>query len=115
MMKFLKRALLAAAALYLLFCSVLYFGQERIIFHPDKLPEDYIFRAGEEVEIGVADGVSLNCLCLNEPESKGVVLYLHGNKGSNRRCLHLAQTLEGNGSHIFMPDYPVFGISDGTI
>ncbi|MFQ5448656.1 MAG: serine aminopeptidase domain-containing protein, partial [Saprospiraceae bacterium] len=111
MMKLLKRAIALAAILYAVLCAGLFLGQERILFHPGKLPEDYVFRAGEEVEIGVDDGVSLNCLWLKEPASKGVILYLHGNKGSNRRCLHQAQTMTGNGYDIFMPDYRGFGKS----
>jgi pimeloyl-ACP methyl ester carboxylesterase len=114
-MKWIKRFSIFIFALYALFCGVLYFSQERIIFNPDKLPEDYDFGAGEQVEIGVDKGVSLNCLWMKEPDAKGVILYLHGNKGSNRRCQHQAETMSGNGYDIFMPDYRGFGKSDGTI
>ena len=50
-----------------LLCGALYFAQERIIFHPDKLGEDYVFTEGEEVELPVAEGISLNCLWMREP------------------------------------------------
>lgn len=114
-MKVLKKLLLFAIVSYILLCGVLYLFQERIIFNPEKLPENYVFQAGEEVEIEVEKGVSLNCLWLKEPESKGVILYLHGNKGANKRCLHQAETMTGNGYDIFMPDYRGYGKSDGEI
>lgn len=114
-MKWLKRLSLFLAALYLVLCAVLFFAQESLIFHPDPLAEDYVFESGEEVELPVDEGISLNCLWIKTPQPKGVILYLHGNKGSNRRCLHQAQTMTGNGFDIFMPDYRGFGKSEGQI
>ncbi|MCC6727352.1 MAG: alpha/beta fold hydrolase [Saprospiraceae bacterium] len=114
-MNWLKSIGIVAVGFYLLVCGVLYFSQEGIIFHPDKLPEDYRFTEGEEVELPVDEGIALNCLWMKEPASKGVILYLHGNKGSNQRCYHQAQTMAGNGYDIFMPDYRGFGKSDGEI
>lgn len=114
-MKWIKRIGIVLFVLYALVCGMLYFSQERIIFHPDKLGEDYVFSEGEEVELPVGEGISLNCLWMKEPASEGVILYLHGNRGSNRRCFHQAQTMAGNGYDIFMPDYRGFGKSDGEI
>jgi pimeloyl-ACP methyl ester carboxylesterase len=114
-MKWLKRLAVLFFFLYAICCGLLYASQERIIFHPDKLSEDYVFDEGEEVELPVADGISLNCLWMKEPESRGVILYLHGNRGSNRRCSHQAETMSGFGYDIFMPDYRGFGKSDGEI
>ncbi len=114
-MKWLKRLGIVLFFIYALVCGLLYFAQERIIFHPDKLPEDYTFTEGEEVELPVEAGISLNCLWMKEPSSKGAILYLHGNRGSNRRCYHQAQSMAGNGYDIFMPDYRGFGKSDGQI
>jgi hypothetical protein len=115
-MKWLKRLCLTLFFLYALACAALYLAQERLIFHPDKLGEDYAFAEGEEVELPVAEGISLNCLWMKEPgPPRGAVLYLHGNRGNNRRCWHQAQTMSGNGYDIFMPDYRGFGKSDGQI
>lgn len=100
---------------YIILCAGLYIGQDKIFFKPQKLSENHQFRSGEEVEIEVGDGVQLNCVWVKERNSKGVILYLHGNRGSNRRCLHQAQTMEGNQYDIFMPDYRGYGKSDGVI
>lgn len=100
---------------YLLLCAGLYFGQDQVLFKPKKLSEDHQFPAGQEVEIPVAEGISLNCLSVKEPNSKGVILYLHGNKGSIRRCLRQAQTMSGNQYDLFLADYRGYGKSDGHI
>ena len=99
--------------IYILLCAVLFFFQEKVILQPDKLPDNHVFRQGEEVEIEVDEGISLNCLWLKEAPSKGAILYLHGNRGSNRRCLRQALNMDGHGYDIFMPDYRGYGKSDG--
>jgi len=111
----LKILLKAFILLYFLACAVLYFAQEKVIFLQDQLPETYQFRDGEEVEVEVEDGLFLNCLLLKSPQSRGVILYFHGNKGSNARCLRQAERMKGLGYDIFMPDYRGYGKSDGNI
>lgn len=115
-MKWLKRIALGILALFIVICVGLYFVQEKLMFRPSKLSESHAFRAGEEVEIKVSNDVSLNCLWLRNRNSKGVILYLHGNRGSNQRCLYQAQSsLVGNSYDVFMPDYRGYGKSDGEI
>ncbi len=115
----LKKVLIRLVAIlgitYIVACGVLYVGQDELIFDPSKLDESYTFRYGQEVEVEVDKGIYLNCLYLQETNSRGVVLYLHGNRGSNRRCLRQAEMLMGNGFDIFMVDYRGFGKSDGEI
>ena len=101
--------------IYVLVCIGLYTQQNKIFFNPQKLSEEHTFRLGEEVEVEVAEDIFLNCVWLKERRSKGVILYLHGNKGSNRRCLHQAENMSGNQYDIFMPDYRGYGKSDGVI
>ncbi|MEO1624053.1 MAG: alpha/beta fold hydrolase [Bacteroidota bacterium] len=114
-MKWLKNTFLALFILYCLACMALYLAQDAIIFYPHPLPESHQFRDGKEVEIELDDGLSLNCLWVKEAPSKGVILYLHGNRGNNCRCLYQAENLMGNGYDIFMPDYRGYGKSDGSI
>lgn len=115
-MKALKIIGFVILGLYLLAGLVLYFTQEKLMLYPKKLPDNHIFRAGEEVNLPVSDDVLLNCLWLKKNNSKGVILYLHGNRGSNRRCLWQAESaFGGNGYDIFMPDYRGFGKTGGNI
>lgn len=115
MYKVLKYLLILLLSLYVLTCGILYFFQDKIIFNPDQLPEEYTFRDGQEVELEVSPDLYLNCLLLPAENSRGVILYLHGNRGSNRRCIRQAEMLSGNGYDIFMPDYRGYGKSDGKI
>jgi len=112
-MKWLKRLFYLGVTLYVLACVVLFFFQEKLIFHPSSLPKSFQFRAGQEVTIAVEDGIELNALWLKQRSAKGVILYWHGNKGSNRRCLHQAENLYGLGYDVFMPDYRGYGKSAG--
>lgn len=114
-MKWLKRIFIFLFALYCIICALLFFNQEQIIFLPDTLPKGHQFRKGEEFEIKVAEDVSLNTLLIKAPQSKGVILYLHGNKGSNRRCIRQADQFTGNEHDILLVDYRGYGKSDGQI
>jgi esterase/lipase len=111
-MKWLLKILLG---LYLLICLGLYLVQDQFLFLPDHLSDNHQFRMGQEIEIEVDEGVYLNNIFIPAASSKGVILYLHGNKGSNRRCLYQASKLMGNNYDILMPDYRGYGKSDGVI
>lgn len=87
--------------------------QEQIIFNPHFLDEDHTFRTGEEIEIEVDESIYLNALWMKEPNAKGLIIYLHGNKGNLRRCIRQAQSLSDDAHDILMPDYRGFGKSDG--
>lgn len=114
-MKQLKIIGITLVSLYVLTCFVMYFAQDRMLFEPHPLPEDYDFQTGQEVEIEVEDNIFLNAIWIKEAPSKGVILYLHGKRGSIRRCLRQIRGMQGNGYDIFMPDYRGFGKSDGQI
>ena len=115
MNKLMKRLLIGIALLYIILLIGVYFAQEQLLFNPDKLPEGHVFRAGEEVELEVAPKVSLNCILIDNENEKGVILYLHGNRGSNRRCLRQVMVYDGLGYDLFMPDYRSYGKSDGSM
>ncbi len=116
MIRWVKRLGLAVGLMYVVLCACLYAIQDRFIFNPQPLPSSFQFRMGEEVEIEVEKDVNLSCLWIKETQAaKGVILYLHGNKGSNKRCLRQAQSMLGNDYDLFMPDYRGYGKSDGEI
>lgn len=114
-MRWLKKLFIVLFVIYAIGCIALFFVQDRIIFLPHPLPENYTYRAGEELDLEVEEGIKLNCLWLKENNSKGVILYLHGNRGSLKRCLYQAQSMDGNQYDIFLPDYRGYGKSDGEI
>lgn len=114
-MKTLKGIFKIIFIFYLLLCVGLWFAQDRVIFNPSKLPEDYIFSKKNEVEIKVEEGIFLNALWMRTDNSKGAILFLHGNRGSNKRCQRQAMNMGNNGYDILMVDYRGYGKSDGEI
>lgn len=114
-MKSLKGVAKIIFVLYGILCVGLWFGQDRLLFSPSKLSEDYVFSKKYEVEIEVAEGIFLNALWMRENNSKGVILYLHGNRGSNKRCKRQAMNMANNGYDILMVDYRGYGKSDGEM
>ena len=65
---------------------VLYFFQERILFHPEKLPEDFKFQYEnqqvDEYNLELPDGTIINGLHFKVEKPKGLVYYLKGNSKS---------------------------------
>jgi uncharacterized protein len=96
----------------------LYFFQEKIIFHPQKLDKNYNFAFENEFEklnFKTKDGVSLNGLLFKAKESKGLVFYLHGNAGSLKNWGQISDLYTNLDYDIFILDYRGFGKSEGEI
>lgn len=114
-MNWLGKILKALVLLYAIFCIGLFFVQEKIFFKPHKLDASHQFRKGIELKIPTADGKELSCLKMHSKPNKGAILYLHGNKGSIRRCINQTGNFQNLGYDIFLPDYRGFGKSTGKL
>jgi pimeloyl-ACP methyl ester carboxylesterase len=112
-LKFIKFIFVIVLSLYGIGATALYFKQESLLFNPHKLSIDHQYRDGQEIRINVDEGVDLSCIYLQKTDSKGVIIYLHGNKGNNRRCLKQAYQFNLSEYDLIMPDYRGFGKSDG--
>lgn len=113
-MRWLKILLSVLIAGYLLVGTLLYVGQNRLIFHPRVLQADYLYDWGEEVKIPVDDGVELSTVWARKPDSKGVVLYFHGNVGDNNRGLYQMRKVMDMPYDAVLVDYRGFGKSGGS-
>ncbi|TDH20661.1 alpha/beta fold hydrolase [Segetibacter sp. 3557_3] len=111
------KVLLILLALYLVLCGVLYWVQEKMIFFPQKLSQNFSFsfRSYEEISIKTNDGPILHSLLFKADQSKGVIFYLHGNAGSVSSWGELAVIYTSLGYDVFMPDYRGYGKSEGKI
>src|SRR5690606_14917983 len=74
----------------------------------------------KELNIPIANDVSLNIIrFLPSSDSslpvKGAVIYLHGNKKNISHYAAYAKTFTSRGFEVWMPDYPGFGKSTGTL
>lgn len=118
MKKFLINTLKVVAILYVAICVFLFFFQESLIFHPQKLAKNFKFefeRQFEEINIKTEDKIALNGLLFKADTSKGLVFYLHGNSGSLKGWGNIAKHYNSRQYDIFMIDYRGFGKSDGDI
>ena len=71
--------------LYVLLCILLYVFQEKLIFFPQPLDQNYNFEFPnrfEELNFKSNDGTRLHGLLFRVDNPKGLVFYLHGNAGS---------------------------------
>lgn len=104
--------------IYLLLMGLAFLQQERLIFFPQKLPADYVFRFDQEFEeifIPAKDGATLHGLLFKAAAPKGLVFYLHGNAGSVDTWGWIAQTYTDLNYDVFVLDYRGYGKSEGSI
>lgn len=93
--------------------------QDFFIFRPERLPRDYQYifqKPYEELTIPGPENGRLNALWFRQdqhPQTRGVILYFHGNAGSLRRWGHLYHFFAYFGYDFFIYDYRGFGKSRG--
>ena len=114
-MKWIKNILIFLFIIYTLFCVVLFFTQEKFIFNPEVLAESHVYRMGEEIEVPLSEELSMNCVLIKQPQSKGVILYYHSNRNCIRFAIYQTRQMLDNGYDIFIPDYRGYGKTEGTI
>ncbi|CAH0999670.1 hypothetical protein LEM8419_00970 [Neolewinella maritima] len=114
-MKWLKWIVGLLGVGYVVLCALLFFTQEVLIFHPRALPADYNFEEGVETTLRTPDGVDLSILEFVHPAAEGAILYLHGNRGSNRRSLYQTRALTDTNYDLYLFDYRGYGKSGGAI
>ena len=98
--------------------GIIYFYQEKLIFHPDKLETNfkYNFEGNyEEQFFKMEDGTQLNGLLFKADSSKGLIFYLHGNAGSLETWGEIASNYTNLNYDIFILDYRGFGKSEDVI
>jgi fermentation-respiration switch protein FrsA (DUF1100 family) len=112
------RSVIAIVAIYLLLITGLFFFQDKIIFHPEKLSEDYHFNFDQpfqEITITSKHGNRLNGVVFgaNVTPPKGTILYFHGNADNIQRWGEYAIDFTSLGYTVVMFDYAGFGKSTG--
>jgi pimeloyl-ACP methyl ester carboxylesterase len=107
----------AVAALYALVLALLWFGQERLLFQPERLPAEHRLATAPDIEERFIDvpGARLSALHLRLPSPDGVVFFLHGNAGSLAGWFANADFYRRANFDLFMIDYRGYGKSSGRI
>ena len=103
------------AGVILLF-AVIYFFQEKFIFKPEKLKQDFQFKYDipfEEYFFDSAPGVRINGLHFYREDPKGLILYFHGNTRSIKGWAKYARDFYRYDYDVVLVDYRGFGKSTG--
>ncbi len=98
--------------------GLLFVLQEKMIFFPEKLPQDYQFHfasAFEEIVVSSKDGTKLHSLYFPLDSAKALVVYFHGNAGSLRGWGAVAEEFLQHGYAVLVTDYRGYGKSEGKI
>ncbi len=104
-------------ALYGVALGGLWWGQEKLLFMPDRLAQDHVLARADdihEIRIPVA-GAELSALHLRLPDPDGVVFFLHGNAGSLESWFVSPDFYRRANFDLFMIDYRGYGKSSGSI
>lgn len=105
----------------LVYCSIgiiLYYLQDKFLFHPEKLSKAYVYHFKvpfEEINIPFNSTDTLNMIKFfpSDPVRRGVVVYFHGNRQNIERYAKFAGNFTKHGYEVWMEDYPGFGKSTG--
>ena len=108
-----------AAGFYVLLGALLFFMQERMVFLPNlpgRALEATPQRLGlryDDVRFETEDGVALHGWYVYAPESRGTVLFFHGNAGNVSHRLDSIAIFATLGLDVFIVDYRGYGQSEG--
>ncbi|MFY0643430.1 MAG: alpha/beta fold hydrolase [Bacteroidia bacterium] len=109
--------ILLVLIIYVLLNVGAYFLQERFLFKPEKLPEDFDFKYDNQVfdeyNIEVEEGVNINGIHFKVHNPKGIVIYLKGNSRSIKGWGKFSVDFTRLGFDVLMIDYRGFGKSTG--
>lgn len=117
-MKRLKKTAIVLAGCYLFITAFMFLLQEKLIFLPTQLPQDYIYnfeRPYDEFFIETADGARLNALRFTVDDPKGIVLYYHGNAGDLSRWGEITSFFLQFEYEVLVMDYRTYGKSTGKL
>ncbi|WP_126244980.1 alpha/beta hydrolase [Chitinophaga rhizosphaerae] len=116
--KYLKKIALWAIAIYLLAGVILYFLQDKLLFHPEVLPVNYQYKFDvpfQEMLIPVNKKVKLSAVLFKAEKPRGMVLYFHGNTANINRYAKYMPDFTRNGYDVLIMDYREFGKSTGRL
>lgn len=105
----------------ILYCSIgiiLYYLQDKFLFHPEKLAATYVYSFKlpfQEVNIPFNNTDTVNMVKFLPIDSvkRGVVLYFHGNRQNIEHYSNFVENFTKHGYEVWMEDYPGFGKTTG--
>lgn len=116
MIKFVIITAASLFGLYIFMLALLYLLQEKLLFSPVILPEDYKFSftyTYTETWFKTENNGRINALYFRKPDPKGIVIYHHGNAGNLQGWANIAENFLQYNYDVFIYDYRQFGKSTG--
>jgi uncharacterized protein len=107
---------LLIAGIYVAIGVIAYFVQEKFIFKPEKLAQDFEYHYDApftELFFDVSPGVRINGLHFYREKSLGLILYFHGNSRSIKGWAKYAKDFYRYNYDVILVDYRGFGKSTG--
>ncbi|MEW4924405.1 alpha/beta hydrolase [Algibacter sp. 2305UL17-15] len=98
--------------------AALYFMQEKLLFFPTVLEQNYEFQFNhnfEELNFETDDGAKLSAIHFKVENPKGVILYFHGNAGDLSRWGTVAEFFVEKQYDVLVMDYRTYGKSTGKL
>lgn len=114
----LKKLLYIFLGLYVMFISSLYFLQDKLMFLPTFLAQDYQYQFNfpfEELFFKTEEDAIINALHFKAENPKGVILYFHGNAGDLSRWGTIVEYFVAKNYDVLVMDYRTYGKSTGTL
>ena len=104
----LKKAIIIILGLYVMIGMALYLLQEKILFRPTVLQQDYKFEFSypyEELFLKTDENAVINAIHFKVENPKGVILYFHGNAGDLQRWGEITEFFVEKGYDVLVMDY----------
>jgi pimeloyl-ACP methyl ester carboxylesterase len=101
---------------YVFLILLVYLVQERFIFKPEKLEQDFAYKYDvpfKELFFDIEDGVRINGLHFTVNKPLGLILYFHGNTRSIKGWARYAKDFSRYNYDVVLVDYRGFGKSTG--
>jgi uncharacterized protein len=101
---------------YIVLLGLAYFLQERFIFKPEKLKQNFEYKYDvpfKELFFDIEEGVRINGLHFFVEKPLGLVLYFHGNSRSIKGWAKYAKDFSRYNYDVVLVDYRGFGKSTG--
>ena len=114
----LKKAVMILLSIYIMIGSALYFFQEKLLFLPSRLEQNYQYQFNynfEELFFKPDESTTINALHFKVDNPKGVILYFHGNAGDLSRWGTIAEYFVAQQYDVLIMDYRTYGKSIGKL
>ena len=114
----LKKIALALLGLYIMVGTTLYLLQEKFLFLPEVLPQEYEYNLTynyDEYFLDTPNSGVINTLHIKANNPKGAILYFHGNAGNLKRWSEVAEYFVAMNYDVYIMDYRTYGKSKGVL